>query len=694
MTQKELLQRLNLTPEQLPLFPEVLLSLLEREIIQLNSGKYSLAEQTTQTASGTLRLHPRGFGFVQPSDTIRYSQDIFIPKHLTKNAVDGDLVEVLVEENPLSEKGPEGRITAIIKRGRTHVAGTIIDNLSEDLSLAYVPLLGSSRKVVVSAMDERRLEIGDRLIMKVLDWGPDNGETTCEMAHYLGHISDPSCDVKAAVEEYGLRSEFSARVVKEAKAFGTKVSPKDIKGREDLREIETFTIDPDTAKDYDDALSLHKDSKGHFHLGVHIADVSHYVKSGTALDQEAKLRCNSTYFPGFCLPMLPSELSNELCSLKPNVNRLTLSVFMEFAPSGELIKHRIARAVIKSAKRFTYKEAKLVLDGKRKSKHAPTLTLMVELCKLLKKKRYERGSIEFSLSDIMILIDKDGTPKGVEKVEYDITHQLVEEFMLKANEMVATHLTELGQHVAYRVHDEPSPENMNEFANLARAFGFHLPPEPTNADFQKLFDKAVQTPFGGQLATSFIRSMKLAYYSPVNAGHYGLSLEYYCHFTSPIRRYIDLVVHRILCGEQLEHENLTVIAHVCSEQERISAKAEQSVLTLKKLRLLQAKEEEEENRQWDAVITRVKPMGIIFDLPQLMLDGFLHISELDNDYFVWNESTLTLSGNQTGLCYQVGKPIKVAVDEIDFITQSTKWSLISQYENRPKRKKQKGRRRR
>lgn len=688
----ELMDRLVIPEDQHPLFKEALLSLIERDVIQVQLGRYLLKEESMQIVSGILRVHPRGFGFLQPNDPIRFPQDIFIPKHLTKNAVDGDLVEVLVDESAYSEKGPEGKVTAIIKRGRTHVAGTILFLEPNDTYSAYVPLLGQSKRVLVSPRDERPLKEGDRIIMKVVDWGSDSAPTICEMSHYIGHISDPSCDVPAAVEEFEIRNDFSARVLKEAKAHGNKVSVKEIKNREDLRKIECFTIDPDTAKDYDDALSLKVDSHGHYHLGVHIADVSHYVSQGSALDLEAKLRCNSTYFPGQCIPMLPHELSNELCSLKPNVNRLTLSVLVEIDQEGTVVKHRIVRSVIKSAKRFTYKEAKLVLDGKKRSKHAATLSHMVKLCHLLKKKRSERGSIEFALTDTIVIVDEQGRPTGVEKVQYDITHQLVEEFMLKANEIVATHLSANGQKVPYRVHDDPSEDNLREFGVLARAYGFHFPKDPEPKDFQILFDQAVNTPYGPQLATSFIRSMKLAYYSPTNAGHYGLSLDFYCHFTSPIRRYIDLVVHRIVCGDDIEHESLDAVAHACSEQERISARAEQSVLLLKKLRLLQKIHEENPSNHYDAVVTRVKNMGVSFDIPELMLDGFLHISELDNDYFVYEERSLSLRGTRTQLSYSCGKPIKVALLSINFITLESKWSLVSKQPRHPSSSSKKRRR--
>lgn len=673
---QELIERLNVPGGHETLFKKALLSLVHDNCVETRDGRFFLKESKEQVVVGTLRMHPRGFGFLQPNDPVRYTQDIFIPKHLTKNAVDSDIVEVLINEEAFSEKGPEGRVLSIVKRSRTHVAGTVW-KIEKDVPYVHVPLLGSSKIVIVTQLDERKLRLGDRIILKVVDWGQEGSPALCEMSHYIGNIDNPACDVLAALEEFNLRSDFPTAVLEEAKAYSPKVPASEIKKRKDLRSLETFTIDPDTAKDYDDALSLSKDARGHFFLGVHIADVSHYVRSASKLDEEAKLRCNSTYFPGVCIPMLPPELSNELCSLKANVARLTLSVLMEFDPTGTLLDYSIERTCIKSQKRFTYKEAKKVLEGGLQSKHEKTLHHMVELCGLLKKKRYERGSIEFALPDIVVIVDEKGEPQKMERIDYDITHQLVEEFMLKANEVVATYLAEKNEPLTYRVHDEPAEDSLKEFAQLARAFGFEVPKKPKLVDLQQLFEAASGTAHATQLATSFIRSMKLAYYSPNNVGHFGLSLQYYCHFTSPIRRYVDLIVHRIVMGETHPLESLSAACHACSEQERISAKAEQATTLLKKLRLLDKMHQMHPNKIYKAVVTRVKNMGIIFDLQDLMIDGFLHISELDNDYFIYDEKKVALMGKSTRITYSCGKEISLRLIDLDFITLESKWALVT-----------------
>jgi ribonuclease R len=526
--------------------------------------------------------------------------------------------------------------------------------------------------------------------MEVLDWGTKYTETTCKVSHYIGHISDPSCDIQAAIEEYELHDEFPTKVLEEANALEATITPADLNEREDFRENVTITIDPDTAKDFDDALTITKDKNGVYHLGVHIADVSHYVKLNSAIDAHAKERCNSTYFPNFCLPMLPPILSENLCSLRPDVDRLTISVLMDFDSEGNLLNYRIVKSIIKSAKRFTYKEAKAILDKKEKSPFLKMLQLMEELCLLLKRKRQERGSVEFALPELIILIDEGGVPKGTDYIEYDITHQLVEEFMLKANEQVATHLANQGKNLTYRVHDEPAEENLREFAVLANAFGFKLADTPTPLEMQDLFDKAMKTPYGQYLATSYIRRMRLAIYSAENIGHYGLGLTHYCHFTSPIRRYVDLVIHRIIFGETDDLQQLQMIAAKSSEQERISAKAESHVLLLKKLRLLKKNKEESPFRQYEAVVTRVKNFGLYFEVLELMLESFFHVSDLANDFFVFEEKQYQLRGIHHGTVYRPGDRIIVMLRDVDLISLESNWNLVSEEKkpmHRPKHEK-------
>lgn len=685
MSCKQLREKLKIPDQHAASFRKVVRELAKEKLIVLDKGRYFAKKSHDDRVVGVLSVHARGFAFLQPEKGSIVEQDVFIPKPFTLDAVHGDTVEVQINRNAVSEKGPEGKVITVLQRGRTHLAGIIRSLDQNGCAWVYVPLLGPARAVCIDEHSEP-LTVGHRVVMAVKTWGEKESPTVCALKEIMGHISDSSCDIPAAIEEFAIREQFSQEVLDEAEQIGRQVSQRDIVGRLDLRECETFTIDPATAKDFDDALSLRKDKKGHYHLGVHIADVSHYVTPGTALDREASTRCNSTYFPGRCVPMLPPNLSDHLCSLRPNVNRLTVSVMMELDRKGTVISYEMHKSVIKSQKRFTYEEAKEVLDGMRKSRHAPTLQLMVELCGLLKKQRYKRGSIEFSLPELMIVVDETGMPSGTKRIEYDITHQLVEEFMLKANELVAIHLHKEGKEAAYRVHDQPASENIRDFVQICHAFGFEIPGEPAPEDFQKLFEQAVKTPIGEYLANAYIRRMRLACYSEENIGHYGLGLEHYCHFTSPIRRYVDLVIHRSLFGEDYTNESLAAISDACSEQERISARAEQSVVMLKKLRWLTEIKKKQPFKEYEAVITRVKNFGLYFEILEVMIEGFVHISNVGSDYYIYEEAKMQLRGDRSGEILRVGEKISVLLLDADCVTLEARWDIVSNEEYHPQKR--------
>jgi ribonuclease R len=673
LNEKALFQKLSIASKFQALCKMILQDLIDEGIVQFQNKKYAIGGPPRELMTGTIRVHVKGFGFVQPDHPSQYSQDIFIPKHLTDSAVDGDKVEVEVNTMSTSEKGPEGKVIAVLERGRTHIGATIHHIGPKNIAYAYSPLLGSSKLIAVKP--KKQTKIGDRVILKIHNWGSEEEGAEGEISHFLGHISDPSCDIQCAIEEFDLRSVFPPEALEQAVQWGDEVPKNELINREDLTTLTTVTIDPDTAKDFDDALSISKDKKG-YHLGVHIADVAHYVTAGSPLDLEAIQRGNSTYFPGYCLPMLPHELSSHLCSLQPNVVRLTVSVLMDFDKSGTMTGYRITRGFIKSAKRFTYEEAKEVLDGEQKSPYLEELQLMVELCGLLKAKRYERGSIDFSMPDLVIIVDEKGHPQQTKKVEYDITHQLVEEFMLKANETVAKHLSDKGKPVVFRIHEQPDPDDFNEFYAMARSLGFSLPAKPEQRDIQTLFEKAKKTPYAQQLAVGFIRSMKLAYYSPEKVGHYGLALEYYCHFTSPIRRYTDLVIQRLLFDQEGKDLEIEKIAEMASEKERISFRAESSVKLLKKYRLMDRWMKENPEAVYDALVTKIKPFGLFFDISHLMLEGFLHISELENDYFVYNAPQNALIGRSSGKVHKSGEVIQVRPTVMDLVLLESRWELV------------------
>lgn len=689
-TRESLIERLQIHKEHLDVFEGVLQSLKQEGKVHLIGEKYHpIPKPKTVTLTkgetivrGSISVHPRGFGFVnQPGP----QEDIFIPKAMINGAVDGDTVDVVTNLTTFSEKGPEGRVVAIIERKRTQIAGTVIHSDSKKATI-YSNLLGEMHPIECPLPPNFKVKRGDRVILDVISWGQKKEPESCCIARVIGNVKDPASDLPFVIAESNIRHEFPKDVTDEAKSFGTRVKHSDLKGRTDLKDLECVTIDPDTAKDFDDAISVETIGTT-YRVGVHIADVSYYVRQKSALDLEARMRCNSTYFPNTCIPMLPPELSENLCSLKPNVSRLAVSVFFNITENGETTDWEITRSVIKSKKRFTYKEAKAVLDGRVKSPYEQLLRAMVIVCNLLKQRRAERGSVQLYVPELLVKVDENGIPTGMELVEYDITHQMVEEFMLKANEIVAIHLGRMGKDVSYRVHEEPAEESLRDFAALATAFGFTLPPLPSPQDIQRFFMEIESSPQASYLAVCYIKSMRLACYSPDNIGHYGLSLEHYCHFTSPIRRYIDTIIHRLLLEDGPTREELAKICQDASEKERISARAEGSLITIKKLRYLELQRRQHPHRRYRAIITSVKPFGIFFDIVDVMIEGFLHVSELEDDYFMFDDSRSLLWGCDYGITYRSGDHIIVQCTDVDILMQEASWQMVGREEEETMRKK-------
>lgn len=620
------------------------------------------------TVTGKISVHPRGFGFVSPEDPA--IEDVFIPASRLNGAIDGDVVEIEILTK--SAKGFEGGVLSIKKRGRKKIVGTVVNRLKNGDAVIFAPAVGEDREIVLKKEKDKKWNIGDRVAMELLKSKKD--QLLCKLIEIYGNIEDATIDTKIAAEEYDLSPTFPAAALAEARAF-LPHPPKPSKGRKDFTELETFTIDPVDAKDYDDALSIEKDKKGHYCLGVHIADVSFYVQEGSALDQEAYRRGNSTYLVDRVIPMLPHELSNELCSLKENVDRYTISVMIHYDPTGKIVEHQILRSVIRSQKRFTYEEAKEVLDGKKKSPHLKTLKLLVELCKHLKELRKERGCVELAMPDMRFILGDDGIPEKTVWSEYDITHQMVEEFMIAANEIVASHFMKTGQDAIYRIHDEPDLDQISDFFTFTKLLGFELPKESNSKDIQFIFQQAKESPLLERLAIKYIRSMKLAIYSKHNIGHYGLALLNYTHFTSPIRRYTDLVVHRLLFDKDY-HPDLDNIAVHCSETERRSFKAESGLMRLKKIRYLDKLVTLDPERTFAGTVINIKPTGIYFDVQEISFEGFIHVAEIDSDYYHFDEKKCTFVGERSQKSFHLGQKIQVGLKTIDLVYQECTWYLI------------------
>lgn len=672
LTEKELVQNLKVPLNVRKKFQEEIRGLIKNKKLFLTNSKLSLKKETLL---GTLSVHPRGFGFVIPKDK-KAAKDVFIPKKYIEGAVDGDLVEVELFDPP-SPKGWEGKILHIVKRNKKYLVGTVAAKENKKYSLV-VPSLKDQRKVLL-APSQTDLQRGDRVVVEVDGWGKQNEPILCSLKKKIGSISEAKTDILAALEEFQIEEKFPEKVIQEAKSLGKEVDLASFSNRINYTKLPTITIDPETAKDFDDALSLEIDKKKNYHLYVHIADVAHYVKSGSALDEEAYKRANSVYFPGKCVPMLPEELSNELCSLKPEVVRLTITVKMVFSPEGDLLDTQIHRSVIRSQKRFTYEEAFSVLKKEGSSPFYDLLSSFKELCLLLKQKRTQRGSIDFALPEAQVLVDAEGNPLEIRIHEYDITHQLVEEFMLKANETVATTLFERGSPVIYRIHEEPAEEGFTDFFDIALKLGFSMPANPKIQDIQKLFQQAKGTAHFQRLSIAFIRSMKLAFYSSENRGHYGLCLQYYTHFTSPIRRYSDLIISRLLFQDPVE-DDLVKLALQCSEKERNAMKAEQSVVYLKKLRLLKKHSKQDPKKTFLATITKIKPTHMIFELDEYFLESSLAISQVSRDYLHYDSHQGIWVGRRSKEVFSCGDKIEVKLRQVDLIYQNLQFSFLKKHE--------------
>lgn len=670
-TRSALIERLHIQDFHLHIFDEVLNALKQEGFLKREGKKYQLGKNE-QVVRGTIYVHPRGFGFVdQPSPQV----DVFIPKSKMNGAVDGDVVDIAITGDNFG-KGPEGTVIGVVERKHQRLIGTVRKCYKNQVEV-YCSLLGELHPIICPHPDGQVLCIGDRVIIDVVSWGSKKEPTSCKVSKILGSMNDPSIDLPFVIAEHNLLEKFPDEAVDEARQFGAKMLPSNLVGRRDLCDLECVTIDPDTAKDFDDAISL--ESIGDvYRLGVHIADVSHYVRSGSHLDRAAFERCNSTYLCQAVLPMLPPALSENLCSLRPHVPRLAVSIFTDIDASGEVLQSEVVRSVIMSKARLTYGEAREILQMKKSSDFFPLLDRLKNLCLLLKRRRHERGCVQLYLPEYIVRLDERGDPIQLVVEEYDVVHQMVEECMLKANELVAIQIAKKGKDLSYRVHEEPSAESLMDFATLVASFGFSLPNAPTPQDIQKFFLEIEGTEHEAYLAACYIRSMRLACYSVDNIGHYGLSLEHYCHFTSPIRRYVDLVIHRLLLEDDpIDRRHLDEICASASTKERLSARAEGEIRTLKKLRLLQKHRQEDPKKEFSAMITAVKPHGVFFDVHGCMVEGFLHVSELTDDFFIFDDLHNCLVGERRGHCYKCGDFLRLRCLAVDLITQTANWRLVN-----------------
>jgi ribonuclease R len=674
---RELAQVLRIPREERTAFKRELKALVQSgELLQIRGNRFGLPEKMDLVV-GRLNTNPGGFGFVVPEQVPDGErQDIYIAASNLTEAMHGDRVVARVERK--TPKGLEGRIIRILERSQATLVGRYE---MDDAGLGYV--VPFDRRVLtdvhVPTGQSSSAEPGEMVLVEITRWPTATRGPVGRVAEVLGSIDEPGVDTQIIIRKYNLPDAHSEESVEEARRLGTTVKDRDIRGRTDFRPITTVTIDGEHARDFDDAITIERLANGNFWLGVHIADVSHYVKEGSALDEEAFERGTSVYFTERAVHMFPSELATGLCSLNPHVDRLVQSCLMEIDRRGNVVRYEMHDGVINSNARMTYTAVNAIL-----TEHDPATTeqyrdlvpmfeQMHELFAILYQRRRRRGSIDFDLPEAEVVLSEYGQIEAINPSERNVAHRLIEEFMLLANETVAAHLVEHDVPSLHRVHEAPDVKKVLDFDAFVTTLGYGLSggSTPRPKDFQKLIDRIRGTPEERPIAALMLRTMQKAKYDAASLGHFGLAAEHYTHFTSPIRRYPDLVVHRSLREsrqgkmararrEDLEEELPDVARHT-SEMERRANEAERELLQWKKVRFMADKVGDE----FDAYITGVAPYGLFVELIEHYVEGMVHVSSMADDYYRFVAQLHIMRGENTKKVYRLGDKVRVQVVRVD-----------------------------
>ena len=678
-TPRELLRVLRIPRDERVAFKRNLRNLVnDGALIEIKGNRVGLPDRMDLVV-GTLDGHSSGIGFVAPERPIEgLKKDIYIAAHNMKEALHGDRVVVRIER--YREDGrAEGKIVQVLERGATTVVGRYEIDAS---GLGFVAPFDRrlTTDVVIPRGEALDAEPGEMVTVEVTRWPTPTRGPAGRIVEVLGDINDPGVDTEIILRKYNITDEHPAEAVEEARRIGTAVRQKDIAGRIDFRDRKVVTIDGEHARDFDDAISIEKLKNGHYWLGVHIADVAHYVQEGGPLDTEAFERGTSVYFPERAVHMFPEALATGLCSLKPNVDRLVQSCLMEVTARGEVVRYEIHDGIIRSDARMTYTEVNAILTDRDRDTMAryrelvPMFELMKELFEVLNARRTRRGSVDFDLPEAQVVLDEDGFIENIIASERNVAHRLIEEFMLLANETVAGHLESNGMPALYRIHEPPDPLKVLQFEEFISAFGYSLGAGESSvkpSHFQKLVNRIRNTPEERPIAFLMLRTMQKARYDPMNVGHFGLAAPTYTHFTSPIRRYPDLVVHRLLREmrqtkvsderkAELEDE-LPEIGRHTSERERVAADAEREILQWKKVRFMADKVGD----VFDGYVTGVAAFGMFVELVDHYVEGLVHVSTMADDYYRYREQQHSLFGESTRKTYRLGDKVRVQIIRVD-----------------------------
>ncbi|MFC5734661.1 ribonuclease R [Cytobacillus gottheilii] len=654
-------------------------------VVRTRSNRYGLPEKMN-LIRGKMIGHAKGFAFVVPDE--QGMDDIFIPPNETNNAMHGDIVLARVTAESSGQRR-EGTIVRILERGIQQIVGTYTESkhfgfvIPDDKKFA-------SDIFIPKASSKGAIE-GHKVVVKLTTYPEGRKSAEGEVIEILGHKNDPGVDILSVIHKHGLPMEFPDDVLKQASDTPETIDESELKNRRDLRNETIVTIDGADAKDLDDAVTVTKLENGNYRLGVHIADVTYYVTEDSSIDREAADRATSVYLVDRVIPMIPHRLSNGICSLNPQVDRLTLSCNMEITEDGEVVNHEIYQSVIKTAERMTYHDVNKILEDedeeliKRYEPLVPMFKMMEELAAILRKKRMQRGAIDFDFKEAKVLVDDEGAPKEVVIRERSVAERLIEEFMLAANETVAEHFHWMEVPFIYRIHEDPKEDKLRRFFEFITNFGY-IVKGTANAvhprALQEIIEEVQGKPEEMVVSTVMLRSMQQAKYDPESLGHFGLSTEFYTHFTSPIRRYPDLIVHRLIHTYLIEGKidqatrekwNMLLpdIAEHSSNMERRAVEAERETDELKKAEYMADKIGEE----YDGIISSVTNFGMFVELPNT-IEGLVHVSYMTDDYYRYEERHLAMIGERTGKVFRIGDEITVRVVNVNKDERSIDFEIV------------------
>ncbi|WP_407071837.1 ribonuclease R [Pueribacillus theae] len=669
-------------------------------IVRTRSNRYGVPERMN-LLKGKVQGNAKGFAFIIPEED--GLPDVYVTQSDLNGAMNSDTVIVRLNQKSSGTR-PEGVVIRIVERGIQEVVGTYTDSkhfgfvIADDKRIPndiFIPKEASN-----GAVD------GHKVVVKLTKYPEGRMSAEGEVVDILGHKNDPGIDILSIIYKYGLARQFPEEAIEQANRTPDEISENDLKGRRDLRFETIVTIDGEDAKDLDDAVHVKKLDNGNYLLGVHIADVSHYVTEGSPIDKEAYERGTSVYLVDRVIPMIPHRLSNGICSLNPQVDRLAISCEMEITPDGAVVKHDIFPSVIRTTERMTYTNVRKILEKeddavlKKYEPLVPFFEEMGELAEILRNKRMKRGAIDFDFNEAKVIVDEDSNPVDVVIRERSVAERLIEEFMLAANETIAEHFHWLNIPFLYRIHEEPNEEKLAKFFEFITNFGYVVKGSANDIHpraLQQLLEEVKDEPEEAVISTVMLRSMKQAKYDPKSLGHFGLSTDFYTHFTSPIRRYPDLVVHRLIRTYLFENkmdgntqekwnEKLPEIARHSSERERLAVDAERETDDLKKAQYM----EDKIGQEFDGIISGVTNFGIFVELPNT-IEGLVHVSYLTDDYYRYDERHYAMIGERTGNVFRIGDEISVRVlnvnveeHSIDFEVVGMKKTRKSAAKDRPK----------